>query len=743
MKDQTKKNIRRILIISLTIVLLTTSFSFYVVADNKDTKQIIKKYSFNEPVVKSMIINNEEYDRVYMDNLPCYGQIGQYNLPTKSSYLLINQGEEITNIEIDTGKKILIGSNFNIEPVQIPISFSEISNEESDANIVVEQDYESICPTSLYDNVGIYWFRGYQILVLLLHPVQYHPATKKLYYFEDITVKISTKENNQISPLFRMNEKDEYEIIKKVDNPINVQSYKKISKYPVSSDPYDLLILTTERFKDAFKPLKEAHEANGLATEIKTLRDISFIPSLINPDKIRDFIRKEYIKNGIEYVLIGGDDDLIPAQKLWVEAWNHGDTTNMPSDLFYACLDGTYNYDNDENWGEPSDGDNGMKLDLVGEVYIGRACVDIISDVYNFVDKTVNYIENGGYSSGENLMVGEYLWEDPDTWGGDYMDEMVNGSNSNGYSTVGIPSDHYNHEFLYDRDWPGNNWPKSEIKNKINQGALIINHLGHSSYGYNMKMVNDDILTLDNDDPCFVYSQGCMAGGFDNPNDYDCIAEYFTVKTPKAAFAAIMNARYGWGTKGSTNGPSQRFHRQFWDAIFGEGICEIGKANQDSKEDILPYLNYACMRWCYYQLNLFGDPSLVFYSNENIKPNKPDKPIGSKNGEVDIEYDFTTSTTDLDGDKLYYKWSWGDGTFSDWLGPYVSGEEISASHQWSKKGFYNVKVKARDEHRAESEWSDPLPISMPASNYFQLVNLFFNILERYFPQISSIFSYLF
>jgi len=62
----------------------------------------------------------------------------------------------------------------------------------------------------------------------------------------------------------------------------------------------------------------------------------------------------------------------------------------------------------------------------------------------------------------------------------------------------------------------------------------------------------------------------------------------------------------------STDGPSQRFDRQFWDAPLGEGIFEIGRANQDSKEDNLWDINGGCIRWCYYELNLFGDPAQKF-----------------------------------------------------------------------------------------------------------------------------------
>ena len=94
---------------------------------------------------------------------------------------------------------------------------------------------------------------------------------------------------------FKGLEKDEIELTKKVDNPQNVHSYNKKVAHPLSSE-YDLLILTTDELKGSFKPLKDAHNANGISTEIKTLKDISMIPGLIKPKDIRDFIRDEYSK---------------------------------------------------------------------------------------------------------------------------------------------------------------------------------------------------------------------------------------------------------------------------------------------------------------------------------------------------------------------------------------------------------------------------------------------------------------
>lgn len=64
---------------------------------------------------------------------------------------------------------------------------------------------------------------------------------------------------------------------------------------------------------------------------------------------------------------------------------------------------------------------------------------------------------------------------------------------------------------------------------------------------------------------------------------------------------------------------------------------------------------------------------------------------------------------------MYYLWDWGDGTFSDWIGPQNPSEITTASHSWDKKGDYNIQVKAKDVHDFESKWSDSLPVSMPVN----------------------------
>jgi len=101
-------------------------------------------------------------------------------------------------------------------------------------------------------------------------------------------------------------------------------------------------------------------------------------------------------------------------------------------------------------------------------------------------------------------------------------------------------------------------------------------------------------------------------------------------------------------------------------------------------------------------------------SVENQQPDKPTTPSGPTQGKPGTEYTFTTSTTDPDGDDIYYLFDWGDGTDSGWLD---TGE---AKHTWDNEDDYEIKVMAKDEHNGESVWSDPHSISIPRAKNLQM-----------------------
>jgi hypothetical protein len=102
----------------------------------------------------------------------------------------------------------------------------------------------------------------------------------------------------------------------------------------------------------------------------------------------------------------------------------------------------------------------------------------------------------------------------------------------------------------------------------------------------------------------------------------------------------------------------------------------------------------------------------VVWCYENHPPNKPGTPSGTSSGSAGSTYSYSTSTTDMEGDDIYYWFDWGDNTNSGWVGPYSSGETAKKSHSWSY-GSYTIKVKAKDSNGEQSEWSGYKSISMP------------------------------
>jgi len=126
--------------------------------------------------------------------------------------------------------------------------------------------------------------------------------------------------------------------------------------------------------------------------------------------------------------------------------------------------------------------------------------------------------------------------------------------------------------------------------------------------------------------------------------------------------------------------------------------------------------------------------------SDNQSPDQPETPDGPASGNSGTEYTYTSSTSDPDGDQVYYWFDWDDGTDSGWLGPYNSGEIVSSSHVWDSRDSYKIRVKAKDTDGAQSEWSDPLAISMPKTNYALcsfLLQFFQNIHELFQLGISS------
>jgi len=99
---------------------------------------------------------------------------------------------------------------------------------------------------------------------------------------------------------------------------------------------------------------------------------------------------------------------------------------------------------------------------------------------------------------------------------------------------------------------------------------------------------------------------------------------------------------------------------------------------------------------------------------EGTPQQPPEPPVisGPTTGIIGTSYSYTISTNDPEGGPVYYFIDWGDNTYTDWFGPYPSGEPINASHSWNIYGDFKIMVKAMDSYYQESNWSDPHPMTI-------------------------------
>jgi len=134
----------------------------------------------------------------------------------------------------------------------------------------------------------------------------------------------------------------------------------------------------------------------------------------------------------------------------------------------------------------------------------------------------------------------------------------------------------------------------------------------------------------------------------------------------------------------------------------------------------------------------FHDYISVTISKINDAPETPSID-GPTSGSVGIEYNYTISSKDFDGDDIYFFIDWDDGNTEEWIGPYSSEENVKISHVWDKKKTYTIEIKAKDIFDSESDWAE-LRITIPR---FKSINrpLFYWFIER-FPLITKILGNL-
>ncbi|HVP57649.1 MAG TPA: C25 family cysteine peptidase [bacterium] len=576
---------------------------------------------------------------------------GEPLLPVYGLQVLLPEGESVVHVtaQAATEEEIRLDAPLELAREELPTDSPEPARSAVPrAAFDTTQSFPAVRAKHVYTGT----YRGYNVAFIDLYPVVYNASAGLVTCARRLEVTIETAASTEmlersLGTLRPAKAGDAAAVASLVGDDGAAQSYAgraprmRLGATSSLVDPaatYPYVIITNSALEPFFEVLRQEKANRGLAAKLVLVSDIAATYSGADlQTKIRNFIKDAYLNWETEYVLLGGDDDIIPHRGLYAVGPSAIDE-DIASDLYYAGLDGTWNDDGDSKWGEPGE------ADLIPEVSVGRAAVGDSAEATNFIAKVIKY-ENAPVvdqiKSAE--LVGEAL--SSGTWGGDYKDEIKYGSSAWGYTTAGFPAS-FTVGTLYDRDLYPDAWDKEDLIPLLNSGRHLVNHLGHADVLYCMRMYDTDVETRFTNDGVsstyfILYSQGCYAGSFDNrnPTGYttDCIGEHFTF-IPNGAVAFIGNTRYGWYMPYSTNGSSHHYDRQFFDALFGEHITAIGKANDDSKVDNIPFIDVAAMRWVYYDLVLLGDPAMDIWTDTpgTLAVSHPDV-IYSADNQVEID----------------------------------------------------------------------------------------------------------
>lgn len=187
----------------------------------------------------------------------------------------------------------------------------------------------------------------------------------------------------------------------------------------LDSVPVEYLVITTEALVREFQPLVAWKSREGYPAAIRTVEAIArdYPQGVDVAESIRLFLRDAYALWGTRTVLLGGDPSLVPIRYARSYAYNLPTGTSIATDYYYACLDGTWNADGDNIFGEAvfqgysyeSD-----KVDLRPELRVGRVSALNGTQVSGWVQKYLKYVKDPdptpGYLDGI-LTLGEVLFD--------------------------------------------------------------------------------------------------------------------------------------------------------------------------------------------------------------------------------------------------------------------------------------------------------------------------------------------
>ena len=596
----------------LSLILITLMVSLFATAQT-----IEKTYYLGQPSISQI----QGYEQIQFEGCMQSALAGQPSLPWHSVSLMLPQGTEAASIEVELSDFQTLEGSHNLYPYQTALTYSDPVRK---AFVRDEALYasKSVYPAQAYGKLSTQYMNGVGYAFSAFTPVQYVPGSGEVRYATKATVRVTTtaaKTDN--SRKLWLNGDNATRAMRLAQNPEMLQSYDTRGRV---LGGYDLLVVTKQQYVSAFDDYVAFYLDRGLRTHVVALETItSTMSGRDDAEKLRNFIIQEYEESGIMMVNLAGDVPDIPFRGFYchVDSGDGYDDYGIPADLYYAALDGNWNDDNDDLWGEIGEDD------LLPEIGIGRMCFSDQTELDNMLHKSMTYQAEPVLGEFHNvIMAGEHLYDEPYlSNGSQYLELLIGTHDDNGYTTTGIPED-YNFTRLYEEE---GTWSGYALCMAINDGTQYVHHDGHANSYYVAGWLTWDI-TDDNfygpngvdHNYTFFHTSGCICGDFSD----DCILERMT-KISNFAVATFGNSRYGWFNEGQTEGPAIHLHRETEDAYYHDRIPYGGMALREAKIETAPWVNApgqweeGALRWNFYDLNMMGDVAVSPWHDEPFTPN--------------------------------------------------------------------------------------------------------------------------
>ncbi|MEO0227076.1 MAG: C25 family cysteine peptidase [candidate division WOR-3 bacterium] len=536
-------------------------------------------------------------------------EVGKPLIPFIIAHFVIPADAEIIGVEVLSKSTKELPGTYHICPTQSPRPIS--TKKEIPFVEPIPEVYNSPLPYPEKDFVffssGL--MSGYRIAGILLNPIKYIPAAKKLILTTEITLKIKYQEGvHQLIALTEKQKKIFGQNVKAlVVNRSDVERFAPPTK-PEPAQACNYVIITNSSLQSAWQKLVNWKIAAGYQAQVVTTDWIyTNYSGYDNPEKIRNFLKDYFTNQGLIFAVLGGDNNIVPERDILN---NYGDSTYyIASDYYYADLDGTWDGDGDHLYGELTDG-----VDGYCDIYVGRPPVDNTTEINYFLRKDSVYTYSTFSLTYQKLLLPSVMLFSM----AQYHGRVVNNEIASMFPT------NWTITRLEDQYSPA-------TRNAINENYNLVHIAAHGDQNgtYNESgspvLVISDINYLNNTMPTVLNSIACYSGDFDEFDD--CFAEALITRNNYGCVATIMNTRYGWADPPNL-GPSERLDTCFYSMLHHDTF-NIGAAHALSLNHFRNLI-WSGEPWHYsgLELTLFGDPEM----RVRIKPgNEPFVYILNKN----------------------------------------------------------------------------------------------------------------